>query len=360
MRSIKKASYAVLVKLLLFGTSTAVCVIAAETFLRILPQLNDNVPVKIVSSTFSSYRMAPNQSATSLHGKNYNINSLGLRDKEFSPPYGEILALVAGDSSTMGYGVQENERFSNVMSREISKSSSLSRNIGCSDCKSNRILNAGHSGYQAIDNIGMIDYLLNLGIKPKILIVGVMTNDFSFPYSVAAKDGVNVRMDNPMLKSLEVFVKSRLRNSALYQFVGDSLKQIYHRYVTMQQKSEKSEEPEAVEARQLNAYISFLERFSKTSDNTPIVFVYIPTSSELKSDLNLSMIRLNRKIESYKCASFVDPRKQLLGSGHKVKDLYALNDALHPSAISHKIIASSILNEIYNLSMSCSNDFSRP
>lgn len=356
IHSIKSASFAVLGKLLLFGTSTAVCMIGAEAFLRLFPQYNDNIPVKIVNSKFSSYRMAPSQSATSLHGKNYNINSLGLRDKEIHPPYGEILALVAGDSSTMGYGVQVNERFSNVLSREIFKTSSSGSNISCSDCKSKRILNAGHSGYQATDNVGMIDYLLDLGIHPKILIIGVMNNDFSSPISVVAKDGVTVRANNPLLQRLEISGKSILRNSALYQFVGNSVKHIHRRSVTMQQTTKESEDLESIEATQLNAYISFLKRFSQTSDKTPIVFAYIPTASELKGDLIPPMSRLKKKAESYKCAAFVDPRQQLLNSGYKVKDLYALNDAVHPSAIGHKIIGFSILNEISNLSKSCSND----
>jgi len=338
-------------KILLFTASTSMCLIGTEVALRLFPQYNDNMPVRIMGSEFSSYRMAPNQSMTSLHGKKYNINSLGLRDEEIESPYGEIFALLLGDSSTMGYGVQESERFSNILSKKISNKSSFFEEIGCFECESRRFLNAGHSGYTAIDNLGMLNYLLKLGIKPRMLIVGVMNNDFTSQLKVTTKRGSTLRSKNIVMANIESFLKNIFRNSASYQYLANSLKKIFGDW----SYPKNNEKISKINDFQLNAYKNLLARFSDASNNSPTIFVFIPEDHDLDAGLSSPMKLLKKEIENQNCAAFVDPTEQLLSSGQERINLYALNDPAHPSALGHKIISDTINQEISKLFISCSN-----
>jgi hypothetical protein len=340
--------------ILLFTASTSMCLIGTEAALRLFPQYNDNMPVRVMGSEFSSYRMVPNQSMTSLHGKKYNINSLGLRDEEIESPYGEIFALLLGDSSTMGYGVQESERFSNLLSKKISNKNSFFKEIGCFECESRRFLNAGHAGYSAVDNLGMLNYLLNLGIKPRMLIVGVMNNDFSYPLKVTTKRGTTLRSTNVVMAKIEVFLKNIFRNSASYQYMARSLKKIFGIW-SLPEDTNNIEKMRNINEVQLNAYKNLLARFGDSKNNSPILFVFIPEDHDLDAGLSFSMKLLKKEIENQNCAAFVDPTEQLLSSGQKRINLYALNDPHHPSALGHRIISDTINQEISKLFISCSN-----
>tara|TARA_Y100001978_G_C23637567_1_gene406636 strand:- start:237 stop:1181 length:945 start_codon:yes stop_codon:yes gene_type:complete len=311
-----------------------------------------------MNSKFSSYIMAPSQSEKSLHGNKYNINSLGLRDEEIDSPYGEILALAVGDSSTMGYGVKVEERFSNVLSRTISKQPLLIKKIDCSDCDSMRILNAGHSGYSAIDTLGMTNYLLNLGIKPRILIVGVANDDFGKPLEVTVrgKYGTKVaRTNNPVFIMIEVYVKDILRNSATYQFVANSLKNVNRNMSFQQSKTSKLKKLNTTQTIQLNAFLDLLSKSKEASDNIPVIFVYLPKYWDLEDvdSYRLTINMLKKKVALSNCAVFIDPRKKLISSDYDRMDLYALNDPHHPSALGHKVISEAINEEIPNLLDAC-------
>ena len=346
--------------LALVAASASICIFLAEYALRVFPQDNDNIPVSITGSKFSTYIMKPYQKATSLHGKKYEINSLGLRDKEINRPFGEIFALVAGDSQAMGYGIQEHERFSNIISETISRSPSAMQGFGCSSCKSQRVLNAAVSGYQAIDNVGMIDHLLGLGIRPRLLIVGINSTDFSSPLNWNIVNGSQVSGHSKLLPPrIEAFLKGILRNSALYQFVGNNVKRI------MIQQS-KANTPEAQDALsnqerlseiqeiQLAAYTGFSQRFSRLHPSTPFVYVYIPSARELDGrSFGLPSKMLQEDTKKYSCALFIDGRQDLINSGSSIKELYALNDFAHPSYLGHRVIAESIQSRLPRLFKSC-------
>jgi len=345
---------------ILTAITSVLCILLAEYVLRIAPQSNDNMPLKISISHFSSYLMQPNQSAVSLHGKKYETNSLGLRDKPLKQPFGEVFALVAGDSSTMGYGVQEHERFSNILSQEISRRPSFATDVGCIDCNSPRILNAGHSGYQAIDNVGMINNLLDLGIRPKLLIIGVMQNDFSESVNYKITDGQQVAVSSLIPPQAEAFLKSTLRNSALYQLIGNSVKRIIIKGSTAttlstQDLLNSKQKISEVQQNQLHAYLNFVSTLWHANRKVPVMFVLIPSANELNESLDLPTKLLKKNTKKYQCSMFVDPRKELLNSNLEIKEIYALNDRTHPSHTGHKIIAETIQVNLPKLFDDCNN-----
>jgi len=67
------------------------------------------------------YTLKPGNSINSNleYSNNYQINSQGTRDEESSLAYPEIIML--GDSHTMGWGVEQDETFSNLLEQKIEK-----------------------------------------------------------------------------------------------------------------------------------------------------------------------------------------------------------------------------------------------
>lgn len=98
----------------------------------------------------------------------YEVNSLGIRDKEISPKADdEFRILVLGDSFTEGVGVNAQDRFTSVFEKEL---------LGKTSKKIN-VINAGTSTYSPVLELEFLKKNLE-EIKPDLVMVGLDMTDF--------------------------------------------------------------------------------------------------------------------------------------------------------------------------------------
>jgi len=110
------------------------------------------------------YKYLPNLNIT-IQNENYNVNirtnSFGHRDKEWSLTNYDTTILVLGDSYSVGYGVEENQRWSNQLD-------SLLNN----ETKKYLVYNAAVSGYN-LKQMTKAGYYLLPCINPEFVIIGI-------------------------------------------------------------------------------------------------------------------------------------------------------------------------------------------
>lgn len=96
-------------------------------------------------------------------------NSKGLRDESFNntPPENTTRILVIGDSYTYGTGVNESDRYTEVLEKKLNENSE----------KDYQVINAGIFGAGAEDYYKFLKYR-GLSYNPDILIIGVVGNDW--------------------------------------------------------------------------------------------------------------------------------------------------------------------------------------
>jgi hypothetical protein len=96
-----------------------------------------------VSNPSLSFAHAPNRSAF-LMGVPVSINSHGLRDREYSEakPPGVTRVVMSGDSTTLGWGVREEDTVAKILERELNRNAAPGRSY--------EVLNAGVGNYDSV------------------------------------------------------------------------------------------------------------------------------------------------------------------------------------------------------------------
>lgn len=132
------------------------------------------------------------------------LNSLGLRDSLLPVDAKNNTWIVVGDSFTFGYGVTENNRFSDILREKY--------NIPTVNVAYPTDLD----GYQSL-----IRYAFRNGAETKKLIIGIcMENDLDFYQTESIKKELK---EKSFKKSLKVYLT---RKSALYQYLVTAIKTI--------------------------------------------------------------------------------------------------------------------------------------
>lgn len=221
----------------LFILSITICLLFLEILFRLLGPsteiLSKNDSDFIKPDSLLSYRYTPDLD-TIITTNDYQIriktNSFGFRDKSWSFDTSLTNLLVLGNSFSAGFGINEEQRWSNSINTKL---------IDSKD--SIKVFNAAISGFGITQSVNNGIQLSKL-IQPKIIIVGLYLNSldriddpfhyfkgFSVKKSVIPYADV---LDNKLyvsfwkinfLKRIEIFF---LKNSRLYQFVIETLR--YH------------------------------------------------------------------------------------------------------------------------------------
>jgi hypothetical protein len=130
------------------------------------------------------------------------LNSLGFREREFESTNARdrYRIVVIGDSYTFGQGIEENERFSNILERDLRRKH---RELD--------VLNFGRPGYNTIDEIAVLRDTL-VKARPDFVLLQWTVNDF---------EG-HMRSDRP--SSMRLIPSSTLepllhRHSALFYLI---------------------------------------------------------------------------------------------------------------------------------------------
>ena len=113
-----------------------------------------------------AHEHAPNRRAT-LMGVDVRINSLGLRDREFSPakPPDVHRVLVLGDSMTFGWGAAEEDAYPKKLERLLNRHGDRYE-----------VINAGVGNYNSVQEVA---YFLERGVRlqPDEVVLGFYIND---------------------------------------------------------------------------------------------------------------------------------------------------------------------------------------
>jgi hypothetical protein len=159
-------------KLWLVSTATLFSLLIVEALARLIlpapgarPFPPHYIPGLIVPHSTRHYAYAPGfkgRSDTGEYHIDVGINSLGLRDDEIIPNE-RIDILAAGNSFTVGFGVQAEDTWPAQLESHINSASVMPRNI--------RVLNAAVSGYSLTQIRLLIEELLNL--EPRIVVLGL-------------------------------------------------------------------------------------------------------------------------------------------------------------------------------------------
>jgi len=111
----------------------------------------------------------PNSSANLLMGVPVSINSLGLRDREYSltKPAGAVRVLMLGDSLTFGWGVKIEDTPSKIVERKLNEGKNP---------PPYEVINAGVGNYNTVQEV---TYFLNKGykLKPDVVVLNYFIND---------------------------------------------------------------------------------------------------------------------------------------------------------------------------------------
>lgn len=101
------------------------------------------------------------------YAQNVTRNRLGFREREVTPrsPPGVYRLAVIGDSFTFGQGVQEADRFSNILDRRLN-----------ADGRRFEVLNFGEGGAETIDHIRILEQVV-LPLHPDFVLLQWFTND---------------------------------------------------------------------------------------------------------------------------------------------------------------------------------------
>jgi len=208
-------------KLLLITISTLAGLLVCEVLVRQLDLIprpeyrsfpEDQPPGLYVSHSSRHYTSAPNFAGT-INAREYTIqiatNSLGLRDDPIAP--GErIDILAAGDSFTMGFGIESEDAWPAQLESDINRAAISSRPV--------RVLNSAVSGYSLSQIRLTIEELLYL--HPRIVVLGL------YPKGYWRLDNPYVYFDGYVVQRKKVpyihvgkdgFLYSEFNNKAIQQ-----------------------------------------------------------------------------------------------------------------------------------------------
>ena len=137
-------------------------------------------------------------------GPSVSLNSLGFRDREIGPKDpGRYRIAIVGDSFTFGNGVEEPDRFSNLIQGVLGPQY--------------EVLNFGHPGNNLPDHLIELDLVLKL--SPDFVLLQLYENDFETPEMMAN------RPKDHRLMPLDVDERM-MRSSLLYRLLIDHWNQL--------------------------------------------------------------------------------------------------------------------------------------
>jgi hypothetical protein len=172
-----------LVALAALGVSAILCEGMARAFYQAPPNMNREPPVMYQNLRGVGFVQAPNQRGWIDDGV-VTTNALGLRGAEpIRPkPAGIRRVLAIGDSTTLGWGVNDEETYPVQLESRFRAASGAGWDV----------VNAGVSGYDLHRETRLLAYLAPM-LQPDIVVVGVLWNDL--PYERISPDGAPVAAD---------------------------------------------------------------------------------------------------------------------------------------------------------------------
>ena len=332
--------------IILFLFAAIISLTLAEVFLRVAHPYNDTNPVPIIGHDKLPYVMVPNTETQTIDGVFISINSLGLRDVDFTS---EKIApdhtfLVVGDSTTYGYGVDVNDTFVERLEKAITENDSARISF----------INAGHSGFNLIDYYNLLNELKNK-LDFDDIIIGLMGNDYtnsSLQYKFIDDIGVSKGSVWDRHNVPSQFIKV-LRNSAIYLTLGNAIKGFRNKNTTFNQSNRVDNE---LLLKTINNVLQKIKKFADINESQ-LYFIYLPTKTELmarQAHYPQFLEAIEKFAGQFEKTHFLNlaSRKRVLES---INEIYFKNDWVHPNGIGHKIYCDEILEFLRETGTNISN-----
>lgn len=317
-----KKSKALFANLLLLSVTVIVMLVVAEVFLRYL--YADITTTRDNSSYFAKRWKQAEQPV---------INSLGFREREIvkKKPENIYRIAVVGDSFTYGQGITEDERFSNVIERELNSAE-----------KKYEVLNFGIAGAETIDHIDFLDDVFE--VDPDFILLQW------FPGDVEGRDKSMRPKPYPLIPS-DYLTGLLHHNSVLFYLVNDRWVEIQRTFGILDSYEKNliarfgdNESSNSVRANsQLNEFITKVK-----NKNVQLGIVAFPIISYVGGDESkypfgflFDRVIYACEAQAIKC---VDMRSEF-AKVEPVSGLWVNKFDHHPSALANKIAAEAIMKK---------------
>lgn len=343
-----KKTLAIKKRLLFTLAAVALFFFAAEIALRVLniagrpdpnaPGVSPNLETSIIDDPQLFWRIKPNQEMEG-EGRNFHINSIGLREKEIAvpKPAGEFRILSLGESTTFGAGVDDDQAYTKV-AQKILRERYPEKNI--------RTINAGvgaHTSFQ------MVTYLEidGLNLMPDMVWLFSGANDGLASYQ---RNYANLRHGFGYTDKELFFLRNRfagligvLNHSDLYKILkqiqnGRSLAS-YKKYILGKENQVKSqgEWKQRVPADDRRENLLRFVTLCKSHDVVPVFLqpVYWDTN-ELGDNIM-------RQVAKQTGTRLIDLPRALHQSGQFDSAWYSLEElGGHPNPLGHRLIGQAV------------------
>lgn len=340
------------------------------------------------SSDYLPWQLLPNASDTFSDAQGefsttVTINSLGLRDDDTPIDYifegkkksvTQETILVMGDSTTYGFGVEQNETYAQLLEMQLPF----------------QVLNAGYASGYSLDTYYL--YLLHEGLtfKPRYVIIGLSIandildfskNEWKSPLgNINSTTELPVRITSPYYAirdhQLRVGPRDRLGNNAFFTFFKIHILQNSHSYIFFQKKLQELQrreemtiydvtwQPQMVLYREKMQTILHALQETTSTYNSTLVVVLIPESIQISDAVWEEKVKkTSHELRRTKPQDEITEMLQTEGIAYL--DLYALFYAhqdegiffpkdKHPNKQGHKLIAdvlASYLKKSLNLTI---------
>lgn len=267
-----------------------------------------------------------------MHGVRYKINSIGIRDFEYSlkKTAGVFRIAVVGDSVAFGYGIDDmKDLFSNVMEGELNK---RYKNIRF------EVLNFGISDTSSHHHLTVIKNKI-LMFEPDLVLLGYNLNDtrfaFVFTYPILLKV-LSYSKFTTFVATRSYSLFRRIKSILGLLTDEDYFKMVTSRYYDKKRISKLKE---------------ILEEMKKTLYDSNIGFAVIifPFSNQFEKDIDLTPQRVVSELCLSQHINFHDTFKGL--QKYDVDTLYLKDDNNHFSATGNEIIGRDIVDYMYDNSL---------
>lgn len=248
------------------------------------------------------YRFIPGSKFQSVRDKQFTINNLGFRDKPFNHQKNKKRVAFIGDSVIEGFGVDVEERATNIAEKELSKAFEI------------EFYNFGIEGYSTLDEINILKKFA-LPMQPDLVVLQICFNDLAHNFKLLNNISLKEKEEK---KGIKHFFQ---KNSALYLFVAEKFN---HYQLQGGQGNSFLNEIQQTPSLYWEIMFKQLDDFIKLCEvaHTKVAILYIPYDAEVLSTNDHMSSFVNNKLKGYSIKNeivFVDVLSSLK---QEQEDLY--------------------------------------
>ena len=311
------------------------CIIVLEVFLRLKGYGN----LEIYEPDPKLYwKLKPNQDCyTKIDHRPVHINSHGTRGPDFETvkPPGTIRVLSLGDSRTFGWGLKQEETYSDQLRRLLQEQLGGAKKI--------EVINAGVNAWSYSQ---MLVYFRDIALhyQPDVVVLAEANLWTQFSERNSAK----------FVKKFmwRVRLKNFLRRFAIYHYLVEvKLKDVYERqrtkFVPVDPtrdalfKEQQQQDPNAA----FRAAIEELCRLAQSNGVKPVL-LYLPMADDLNATEAPAILKIKQEVHNMMNMPLVDLTRDFRAEG---KTLYLEADPVHLNARGNEIVGRRLFETVQDL-----------